>query len=165
MHMDVLETNFGAFTLIDPSPFPTNNSNKVFVDFILKPTEDDIKTWPHSCEFLLRVALGSAGDLMLSSRIRNTSSDGKPFKFTFAYYTYYSVSDISEVHVEGLETLDYLDNMQNRKSSTEQGDAITFESEVDKIYLRTPTKIAILDHEKREEQRVFCVTRVVGGGK
>lgn len=31
----------------DPSPFPTNTSNKVFVDLILKPTEEDIKTWPH----------------------------------------------------------------------------------------------------------------------
>ncbi|KAI3786952.1 hypothetical protein L1987_41052 [Smallanthus sonchifolius] len=86
------------------------------------------------------------GDLMLTSRIRNTNADGKPFTFTFAYF---SVSDISEVRVEGLETLDYLDNMKNRERYTEQGDAITFESEVDKIYLTTPTKIAILDHEKK----------------
>lgn len=36
----------------------------------------------------------------------------------------------SEVRVEGLETLDYLDNLQNRERFTEQGDALTFESEV-----------------------------------
>ena len=36
----------------------------------------------------------------------------------------------SEVRVEGLETLDYFDNLQNRERFTEQGDAITFESEV-----------------------------------
>lgn len=36
----------------------------------------------------------------------------------------------SEVRVEGLETLDYLDNLKNRERVTEQGDAITFESEV-----------------------------------
>ncbi|KAL6142120.1 hypothetical protein ACLB2K_060403 [Fragaria x ananassa] len=36
----------------------------------------------------------------------------------------------SEVRVEGLETLDYLDNLKNRERFTEQGDAITFESEV-----------------------------------
>ncbi|KAL6191732.1 hypothetical protein ACLB2K_038122 [Fragaria x ananassa] len=127
----------------DPSLFPTNTSNKVFVDLILKSTEDDIKTWPHSYEFRLRVALGPGGDLMLTSRIRNTNSDGKPFTFT-------------EVRVEGLETLDYLDNMQNRQRCTEQGDAITFESEVDKIYLSTPTKIAILDHEKK---RTFVIRK------
>ncbi|RDY01016.1 hypothetical protein CR513_15715 [Mucuna pruriens] len=85
-----------------PPPFPTNTSNKAFVDLILKPSEDDIKIWPHS-----------------------------------------------EVRVEGLETLDYLDNLQKKERFTEQGDALTFESEVDKIYLSTPTKIAILDHEKK----------------
>ena len=36
----------------------------------------------------------------------------------------------SEVRVEGLETLDYFDNLKSRERFTEQGDAITFESEV-----------------------------------
>lgn len=40
------------------------------------------------------VTLGPGGDLMLTSRIRNTNNDGQPFSFTFAYHTYYSVSDI-----------------------------------------------------------------------
>jgi len=132
-----------------PPPFPTSTSNKAFVDLILKPSEDDIKIWPHSFEFRLRVALGPGGDLLMTSRIRNTNIDGKPFSFTFAYHTYFSVSDISEVRVEGLETLDYLDNLQKRERFTEQGDALTFESEFDRIYLSTPTKIAILDHEKK----------------
>ncbi|KAK4404590.1 putative glucose-6-phosphate 1-epimerase [Sesamum angolense] len=146
------------FWSIDPSPppFPTNSSNKTFVDLILKPTEEDMKIWPHSFEFRVRVTLGPAGDLMLTSRIRNTNTDGKPFSFTFAYHTYFAVSDISEVRVEGLETLDYLDNLQNKQRFTEQGDAITFESEVDKIYLSTPTKIAILDHEKK---RTFVIRK------
>jgi hypothetical protein len=34
------------------------------------------------------------------------------------------------VRIEGLETLDYLDNLSQRERHTEQGDAITFESEV-----------------------------------
>ncbi|CAN0843485.1 Putative glucose-6-phosphate 1-epimerase [Linum grandiflorum] len=100
-------------------------------------------------EFRLRITLGPAGDLMLTSRIRNTNTDGKPFTFTFSYNTYLHVTDISEVRIEGLETLDYLDNLRNRDRVTEQGDAITFESEVDKVYLSTPTKIAILDHERK----------------
>ncbi|PPS06523.1 hypothetical protein GOBAR_AA14124 [Gossypium barbadense] len=58
-------------------------------------------------------------------------------------------SQFSELRVEGLETLDYLDNLQNREQFTEQGDAITFESGVDKIYLSALTKIAILDHERK----------------
>ncbi|KAJ6829113.1 putative glucose-6-phosphate 1-epimerase [Iris pallida] len=133
----------------DPPPFPTNTTYKTFVDLILKPSEEDNKIWPHSYEFRLRITLSPGGDLMLISRIRNTNLDGKPFSFTFAYHTYFSVSDISEVRVEGLETLDYLDNLEEKELFTEQGDAITFESEVDKIYLSTPTTIAIIDHEKK----------------
>ncbi|QCE13435.1 putative glucose-6-phosphate 1-epimerase isoform X2 [Vigna unguiculata] len=140
----------------DPPPFPTNTLSKAFVDLILKTSEEDSKNWPHSFEYRLRIALGPGGDLMLTSRIRNTNSEGKPFSFTFAYHTYFSVSDISEVRVEGLETLDYLDNLQNKERFTEQGDALTFESEVDKIYLSTPTKIAIIDHEKK---RTFVVRK------
>ncbi|KAI7748730.1 hypothetical protein M8C21_015891 [Ambrosia artemisiifolia] len=140
----------------DPPPFPPNVANGVFVDLLLKPTEEDLKIWPHNFEYRLRVTLGPGGDLMLTSRIRNTNTDGKPFTFTFAYHTYFSVSDISEVRVEGLETFDYLDNLKNRERYTEQGDAITFETEVDKIYLSTPAKIAILDHEKK---RTFVVRK------
>jgi len=36
----------------------------------------------------------------------------------------------SEIRIEGLETLDYLDNLFKKERFTEQGDAITFESEV-----------------------------------
>ncbi|CAL1376984.1 unnamed protein product [Linum trigynum] len=133
----------------DPPPFPTVSSNKAFIDLILKPSEDDPKSWPHRFEFRIRITLGPGGDLMLTSRIRNTNTDGKPFTFTFAYNNYFYLTDISEVRIEGLETLDYLDNLNSRDRVTEQGDAITFESEVDKVYLKTPTKIAILDHERK----------------
>lgn len=44
-------------------------------------------------------------------------------------------STSSEVRVEGLETLDYLDNLCQRERFTEQGDAITFESEVRQVIM------------------------------
>ncbi|KAK8574967.1 hypothetical protein V6N12_062644 [Hibiscus sabdariffa] len=146
----------------DPPPCPSNVSHKAFIDLILRHSEEDMKIWPHRYECRLRVALGPTGDLMLTSRIRNTNTDGKPFSFRFGYQTYFFVTDI-------------------REWFTEQEDAITFESEVsvyiseaglclpcpfisnsfgfaftvllmkkvDKVYLSTPTKIAILDHERK----------------
>ncbi|KAF9665095.1 hypothetical protein SADUNF_Sadunf16G0086600 [Salix dunnii] len=80
----------------DPPPFPINS--KSFIDFILKPFEEDMEKWPR------RVGLGTGRDLMLTSRIRNTIADGKPFTFTFAYHTYFSVLDI-RIHVEQLNNL------------------------------------------------------------
>lgn len=132
----------------DPPPLRSSNSNgKTFVDLLLKPTDEDLKFWPHSFEFRLRVSLTASGDLNMIPRIRNIN--GKPFSFSFAFHTYLSVSDISEVRIEGLETLDYLDNLCHRERFTEQGDAITFESEMDRVYLTCPNVIAVLDHEKK----------------
>lgn len=31
----------------DPPPFPTSSSSKAFIDLILKPSEEDLKIWPH----------------------------------------------------------------------------------------------------------------------
>lgn len=129
----------------NPSPLaPTNNQTSV--DLILKSTEEDLKTWPRSFELRLRVSL-NAGKLTLMPRVRNT--DRKAFSFTFALINYLYVSDISEVRVEGLETLDYLDNLMRRERFTEQADAITFDEEVNRVYLGTPTKIAMIDHERK----------------
>ncbi|MQL75143.1 hypothetical protein Taro_007530 [Colocasia esculenta] len=77
----------------DPPPFqPKDCNGKVCVDLLLRPSEEDLKCWPHCFEFRLRVSLGMDGDLSMISRIRNI--DGKPFSFSFAYHTYFSVSDI-----------------------------------------------------------------------
>ncbi|KAK2365303.1 putative glucose-6-phosphate 1-epimerase [Trifolium repens] len=133
----------------NPPPLPANDSNgKSFVDLLLKSSEEDVKCWPHSFEFRLRVSLTTGGDLTLISRVRNIN--GKPFSFSFAYHTHFMVSDISEIRIEGLETLDYLDNLFQKERFTEQGDAITFESEVDRVYLGSPNIIAVIDHEKKQ---------------
>ncbi|KAL8124304.1 putative glucose-6-phosphate 1-epimerase [Apium graveolens] len=129
----------------DPSPF-SSATNQSTVDLITKSTEEDLKTWPHRFELRLRISV-SAGKLSLVPRVRNV--DSKAFSFMFALRNYFSVSDISEVRVEGLETLDYLDNLQQGDRFTEQADAITFDGEIDRVYLSTPTKIAIIDHEKK----------------
>ena len=134
----------------NPPPPPSvsvTGISKPYADLILKPSDDELKIWPHNFELCQRIVLGLNGELTSVIRVRNT--DSKPFTFTFALHTYLSVSDISEVRIEGLETLDYLDNLHDKERFTEQGDAITFDAEVDRIYLGTPTKIAIIDHEKK----------------
>ncbi|KAJ9148033.1 hypothetical protein P3X46_030130 [Hevea brasiliensis] len=136
--------------MIDDSPPPLNpneSNGKANVDLLLKPSEEDLKIWPHSFEFRLRVSLSADGNLTLLSRIRNIN--GKPFSFSIAYHTYFAISDISEVRVEGLETLDYLDNLCQKERFTEQGDALTFESEVDRVYLSSSDVVAVFDHKRK----------------
>ncbi|KAB5573499.1 hypothetical protein DKX38_000693 [Salix brachista] len=140
----------------NPPPFLQHNdsNDKVYTDLLLKPTEEDLKIWPHSFEFRLRVCLTVEGNLTMISRIRNINC--KPFSFSIAFHTYFSISDISEVRVEGLETLDYLDNLCQRERFTEQGDALTFESEVDRVYLSSSDVIAVFDHEQK---RTFAIRK------
>ncbi|URE09765.1 Aldose 1-epimerase [Musa troglodytarum] len=145
---------------IDYDPPPLRNDDdkeKVSVDLLLKPSEDDLKCWPHCYEFRLRVSLATNGVLTMISRVRNIN--GKPFSFSFAYHTYLSVSDIRQ-------------SLPTHKRFTEQGDAVTFESEemtlhirnlihvlatlVDRIYLGSPNVIAVLDHEKK---RTFLIKK------
>ncbi|KAI7724888.1 hypothetical protein M8C21_025814, partial [Ambrosia artemisiifolia] len=129
----------------DPSPLPPAN-NQSMVDLVLKSTEEDLHTWPYRFELRLRVIVG-ADKLTIIPRVRNV--DNKAFSFTIALRNYFSVSDVSEVRVEGLETLDYFDNLLKRERYTEQADAITFDGEIDRVYLSTPTKIAVIDHERK----------------
>ncbi|KAM7525839.1 hypothetical protein LguiA_015741 [Lonicera macranthoides] len=140
----------------NPPPLhPTDSNGKAYIDLLLKPSEEeDLKLWPYKFEFRLRVSLSADGYLIMISRIRNINC--KPFSFSFAYHTYFAVSDISEVRVEGLETLDYLDNLCNRERFTEQGDALTFEFEVDRVYVSSSDIIAVFDHERK---RTFVIRK------
>jgi glucose-6-phosphate 1-epimerase len=139
----------------DPPSLPSfDSTGKAFVDLALKSSDEDTRVWPHSFEFHLRISLALDGNLTLISRVRNINS--KPFSFSIAYHTYFSISDISEVRVEGLETLDYLDNMLEKERFTEQGDALTFESEIDRVYLNSKDVVAVFDHERK---RTFLIKK------
>ncbi|KAL9328751.1 hypothetical protein ACSQ67_003754 [Phaseolus vulgaris] len=138
----------------DPPHLSGNFSAKVYIDLLLKPYKEDSKTWPHSFEFRLRISLTADGILNLTSRIRNVGS--KNFSFCIGYRTYLSVSDVSEVRIEGLETEYYLDNLLQKQQFTEQGGALTFESEVDRIYINSNNMVAVLDHQKR---RTFVIRK------
>nr|CAB3464418.1 unnamed protein product [Digitaria exilis] len=128
------------FWALDDEHAPINhndNGSKVSVDLILKPSEDDLKCWPHcmtiicfSFEFRLRVFLSKDGDLSLISRIRNVN--GKPFSFSFAYHTYLSVSDIRSG--SWLIVTPFL---------------CSITLQVDRVYVSSPNVVAVLDHEKK----------------
>lgn len=132
--------------VVDPK---SETSDPAVVDLLLTPSAEDLKLWPHSFELRMRVALGPAGELTTTVKVLN--NDTKPFSFTFALHTYFSISDISEVRIEGLETMDYLDNLRDGARVTDQGDAITFDGELDRIYVSTPSTLTIVDHSDKKK--------------
>ncbi|XP_042006174.1 putative glucose-6-phosphate 1-epimerase [Salvia splendens] len=127
------------------------NNTESSVHLFFKSSDKDSRIWPCRFELRVKVSLGP-GKLTLTPSVRNIGD--KPFSFTFGISNCLFVSDISEVRVEGLETLDFLDNLADRKRFTEQADAITFDGEVNRVYLNTPSKIAVIDHGRK---RTFVV--------
>ncbi|KAK9668363.1 hypothetical protein RND81_13G055200 [Saponaria officinalis] len=125
------------------SPRSKKTPGQASTDLVLQPSSEDISSWPNKFEIRLRVTLSEEGHLILRSHVKNTN--GKPLSFSIAFRTYFAISDISEVRVEGLEMLDYLDSLKDRERFTEQGDALTFESEIDRVYLST-SDVALFDH-------------------
>ncbi|KAH0885757.1 hypothetical protein HID58_061853 [Brassica napus] len=60
----------------NPPPLASNESfGKSFVDLLLKSSEEDLKQWPHSFKFRLRVSLAIDDDLTLVSRSRDFCHD------------------------------------------------------------------------------------------
>ncbi|XP_072072420.1 uncharacterized protein [Arachis hypogaea] len=45
----------------NPPPLPNESNAKPHIDLLLKTSEDDLKIWPHSFEFRLRVSLAAEG--------------------------------------------------------------------------------------------------------
>ncbi|XP_021858323.2 putative glucose-6-phosphate 1-epimerase [Spinacia oleracea] len=131
-----------------PPPLPVPSTNTPYVDWLLELTEEELEKLPNKCEIRLRVGLGPEGQLVLTFRVKNI--DSKPFSFPFACHTYFSVSDISKIRVEGLETSDYIHNTKNNVRLTEQGNPITVEEEIDRVYISTPNKISIIDHQRKK---------------
>ena len=59
-----------------------------------------------------------------------SSSAWKILLVYFSEWVHDAVKICSEVRIEGLETLDYFDNLMHRERFIVQGDAITFDCEV-----------------------------------
>ncbi|GKA59739.1 putative glucose-6-phosphate 1-epimerase [Tanacetum coccineum] len=55
--------------------------------------------------------------------------------------------------------MDYLDNLSNKEWFTQQGDAITFEAEFERVYLGSPNIVAVLDYERK---RTYVIRSELG---
>ncbi len=96
--------------------------------------------WPHACELRLEVAVGAALEMALVTR--NTGAE--PITIGQALHTYFEVSDVRNVRVEGLEDCPYLDKVEGMARKRQSG-PVTFDREVDRIYLDHPADCRIVD--------------------
>ena len=96
--------------------------------------------WPHAFELKLVVSIAPTLRIQLISR--NTGAHG--FAITQALHSYFGVGAIDRVSVEGLQGTPYLDKLQGFVRQQQRG-AVTFSSEVDRIYRNVPTVLSLVD--------------------
>ncbi|MER2512068.1 MAG: D-hexose-6-phosphate mutarotase [Nitrosomonas ureae] len=107
----------------------------------LEDTPDTRAIWPQSFSLLQEIVIGDA--LNLSLITRNTGKE--TFSITQAFHTYFKVGDIARTKVLGLEGCEYIDKAGGGNAQKRQSDAVTVESEVDRIYLDVGNTLTIDD--------------------
>lgn len=90
----------------------------------------------------LWTGLDEAGSLVQVLEVANRGTAALPL--TCALHTYFRVKDIAGVKVEGLRGCSYQDSLDGGAVKQEAG-AVTFGSEVDRVYMKVPGPVQIVD--------------------
>lgn len=106
----------------------------------LTPTDMPQQQWPHATTAQCIITVGH------TLQIELITSNGSEDEITIseALHTYFAVSDVRNISVDGLDRCHYLDKVDAFKEKQQAG-AITFSSEVDRVYLDTQADCIIHD--------------------
>ncbi|KAK6150882.1 hypothetical protein DH2020_015814 [Rehmannia glutinosa] len=98
--------------------------------------------WDYGFQALYKVTLGRN---TLSTELKVTNTDEKPFSFTTALHTYFSalVTGASVRGLKGCKTLNKHPDPKNPVEGKEERDIVTFPGFVDCVYLETPGELQL----------------------
>lgn len=108
--------------------------------FAFDTREHPLENWLGQARIELSICLGERLELQL----RNHNLGDRPIAISQALHSYFAVGDIRQVSVEGLEGAHYVDALRDWETFR-QKKALSFEEETDRLYLRTPSDISIID--------------------
>ena len=93
------------------------------------------------CRVEYHVTVGA--ELTLALTVTNPTDE--PVSCEECLHTYFTVGSIDEVSVSGLKGGRYIDQLDGNVVKTESEETVTFDAELDRIYLDTPAVLEILD--------------------
>lgn len=137
--------------------------NSATASLVLRDNDHSRALWPQAFSALLEVRV-SGDALEIRFSVRNTGE--KAFQFTTALHTYLRVDDLAEVDLLGLQGLRYRDSAAGGVERREEGSALRFDGEVDRIYFDAPPRLLLRDGQRALEvrQRGFADTVVWNPG-
>ena len=103
--------------------------------------------WPYDCNLDLTVVVGET--LRMEMSTENTGAED--FVIGEALHTYLQIGDIGDVRVTGMEGREYWDKVGGSNLRRQEG-AISFASEVDRVYINTTDECVI--HDDRLKRRI-----------
>ncbi|CAN8251344.1 unnamed protein product [Cochlearia groenlandica] len=117
-----------------------NNASSVTLELIDGPYSRSI--WDFGFQALFKIIVGANS---LSTELKVTNTDDKPFSFTTALHTYFraSVTGASVKGLKGCKTLNKDPDPKNPIEGKEDRDAVTFPGFVDCVYLDAPTELQL----------------------
>lgn len=118
----------------------TTAEGEVKVTLGLAETAETREIWPQAFEVAIAISVGDS--LTVELITRNTGV--RAFSITQALHTYFKVGDIQQVKVIGLDNLEYIDKPDGGAKKIQKS-AVTFASEVDRIYTNVANKLVIED--------------------
>jgi glucose-6-phosphate 1-epimerase len=110
------------------------------VRFGLHDTEQTRDLWPHAFALEYAVTVGRALEAELI--VRNTGEAA--YTWSGALHSYFTVGDVRQIAVRGLDGAPYLDKVNGGQRKIQHGD-VTFDREIDRIYLDTDAACTIHD--------------------
>lgn len=116
------------------------DSGETRISLVLLETEQSRAQWPHQTRLELTVTVGRS----LKAELTTTNLGDQPVQIGEALHTYLQIGDIAEIQVTGLENTVYLDKVAGSTRHTQDG-AVTFNGEVDRVYVDTESTCAIVD--------------------
>ncbi len=100
--------------------------------------------------WLLQLQYAFSDTLSVRADVQNLGTI--PRSFELALHSYFAVSDVTSVEIEGLDSLTYIDKTQSNERFVQNG-KVHFGGEVDRVYLRAPSPLRILDGAHSYELR------------
>ena len=113
------------------------------VQMTLRSSPASKEKWPHDFVVVYEVMLGAGNHLKTSMKVANTGVE--PMTFTTALHTYFRCTDATAAKVTGLKGASYLDSLNERVRREEENEFVSFNEEVDRIYLSTTDTLAVDD--------------------
>lgn len=102
--------------------------------------ESTRKLWDHSSDLNLDISIGSALNLVLTTK----NTEDAPFSITSAFHSYFNISSIRDITISGLENTGYIDKVDGFKIKKQSG-PLRISGETDRIYQNTDTECIIAD--------------------